>query len=186
MSRLNQTNWTSSRIRLNSALIGASIACMAAARVIAVLVAAFLSTAVAAQEPAQAPQEHLSIKIVDSDGTFVPGAQVVVDHGNTAITDSGGNATVDLSMGKNVIRVLKSGYENAVIGFHIQRIEANFPGQFKIILYKIDDPCRPPGICVAQSTPWLLLESVDIAESIPLQPLRNFGPLPLDRPKHHW
>jgi hypothetical protein len=157
---------------------------MAAARIAAVIFASFLTAYSAAQQSTQAPRGHLLIKVVDRDGAFLPGAQVVVDHGSTAITDSDGNATVDLSIGTYVIRVLKSGYENAGFDIHIQRTAANNPWPIRVVLHKISAPCGGPSICVDLDLAELIpTDSVSTQDHIPLEPLHDLDPLPSQSPK---
>jgi hypothetical protein len=160
---------------------------MAAARIAAVLFAAFLSTLAAAQQQAQTPKGHLAIKVVDATAAVIPGAQIsVVDpdssRAETSITDSSGNASIALPVGRYEIRVSARGFK-----VHVQEIEVRDASylQFTVTLSISNMGCGP---CVAPNWDWLLiqLEPVDIGESIPLQPLLNLDPLPSHRPRRRW
>jgi hypothetical protein len=159
---------------------------MTVARIAAVLFAASLSAIAGAQQPAQAPQERLSIKVVDPTSAMIPGAQVVVDHTDTA-TDSGGNASITLPTGTHEIRVSAPGFAT-----NVQKIEVRDSSDLQItVTLNVGGvwcgPCvtlSPVSADGLASLPQL--ESVEIAESIPLRPFSNLDPLPSRRPKWRW
>lgn len=158
---------------------------MATARIAGSLFAAFLSL-VAAQQPPHSQSARLTIEAVDTSGAVIPAAQFVIDHdfflidSNTK-TGPDGTGIVDLPFGTHTIRLWARGFK---VHTEEMEISSSSPPQVTVTLQIANDGCT---ICVTPDpAAFIPLESAKTSESIPLQPLRNFGPLSLRRIKRRW
>ncbi len=66
---------------------------------------------------------------------------------------------------------------------YVQKIEVGDSSSLQIKVTLQLEQCEP---CFTVEVPDIPLSKPSLSESIPLQPLANFGPLPPHRSKRHW
>jgi hypothetical protein len=122
------------------------------------------------------PRGHLTIKVVDTMGAFIPGAEIAIDPEDKVQTrfktDTLGYGSLDLPFGTHVLSI-------AVLGFYkwTNKIEIRDGGDHVIEatlrVRENVDVWPVEGVILIEP------ESVILASSIPLNTLQTLAPLPI-------
>jgi Carboxypeptidase regulatory-like domain len=194
-NRGESTRWRERQhqFKLNSALFSAKIATMAAARIAALVLIASIPTLATPQEPSGL---GLTVVVTDLTGARVPNAGVNIEPGNGTSTTSwkarqDGVANLSLKPGSYRLTVNSPGFcpEKRTVDFLDQ---TNLSITVQLSIGGCPSKCTPSCIEVypgpvggpAFDHQEIQPETTVLAETIPLNPVRDFRPLPSRRLKH--
>ncbi|MGA3131341.1 MAG: carboxypeptidase-like regulatory domain-containing protein [Terracidiphilus sp.] len=152
---------------------------MAAARIAAVFLAAFLPVAGAQQSS----QTRLTVQVTDVTGAFVSGARIAVDpppvgSGSVLTADSQGQATLNLPAGTYTLSIIASGFKRWTQKIYMHGESEQTIGVILAIAEYGPTTVMPlfPDIPFGSPEPVFL----------PLQPLSDLAPLPSHIPNKPW
>ena len=165
-------------------MIGSRVFVMTRVRISVVVIAVLLSVELSSVElfAQPAPQGNVTIQVKDFTGAVIPGARIEVDRSSSkpgAIfkTDSEGRAVLDLPAGAHILSITYPAFKQWTRQIEVQG-GVNLALDAKLDIADIGD-------AIVETAPVIPPPRSPEPIFLPLQPLFNFDPRPLQSTKRH-